>query len=155
MREEKLRVVAAEDHHLVQVSENLRRQDRAELLASWTGDPLEQFRWASEFGRCWAVIAPSGNACAVGGIIPTPGADNGAVWLMGTDELTLHWREFLRRSRSYIDALHDIRPVLFNLVHSENEIHLRWLKWAGFFLIPEPRLVGKHKAVFHEFIRIK
>lgn len=155
MHPEKLKVVAAEDHHLVHVSRNLRPQDKAELAASQTGDPLGQFRWALEFGRVWAVLGPSGSACAVGGVIPTPGQDNAAVWLMGTEELTVHWREFLRRSRDYIEALHEIRPVLFNFVHMENKIHVRWLRWAGFTFLPEDRLVGKNKAVFREFIRIR
>ena len=155
MREDTLKVVASEDHHLVRVLQNLRRQDRVELLASGTLDPLAQFRWARENGQCWAVLLPSGAACAVGGIIPVAGSDNAAVWLMGTDELTQHWREFLRRSRAYVDALHEIRPVLFNRVHADNEIHLRWLRWAGFIILPEPCFVGNHSAVFHEFIRIR
>ena len=119
MREDKLKAVASEDHHLVRVLQNLRRQDRVELLASGTLDPLAQFRWARENGQCWAVLLPSGAACAVGGIIPVAGSDNPAVWLM------------------------------------DNEIHLRWLRWAGFIILPEPCFVGNHSAVFHEFIRIR
>ena len=155
MHVNKLRVVAATDAHLVQVVTNLRKQDQAELLACGVLNPLDQFRWGHKHGQCWAVIAPSGRACAVGGVIPAPGENSAAVWLMGTDELTLYWREFLRRSTDYIEELHRIRPILFNLVHVENEIHRRWLKWAGFSLLPQPVFVGKGRAVFQKFIRIR
>ncbi len=55
----------------------------------------------------------------------------GGVWMLGTDGLLDHKREFLRRSRPYVKALKKRYGTLWNSVYIHNTVHVRWLKWLG------------------------
>lgn len=154
-RVNKLRVIAAEDHHLVHVSENLRTADLEDFAGAGMVDPLGGFREAAAVGRCWAVLLPDGVACAVGGVIPSGDPLEGICWMMGTDELTRHSREFLRRVPDYLDALHELYPLIGNLTRQSNTLHRRWLQWAGFTLLPQVQEIEGATEPFHEMIRIK
>lgn len=149
---DKLLVVAAEDHHLVHVAANLREADRQEAEASGEHDVLEVFRMGTERGRTWAVLTPEGEACLVGGVVPD-GPSMGLVWMMGTDAIMKHRKEFVRRSRSYVDALHQIHPILTNMVHAKNRRHIQWLRWAGFVFTR--RITLSNGEEFINFVRMK
>jgi len=152
MKDNKLTISPATFRDLKRVSQNLRQQDQEEINASGVDDPMPNFLAGLEAGFAYAVRLPNGDACAVGGIIPSSDPEVGYPWLMGTDELTLHWREFCRRIPGVLDEVHKAWPVLTNEVHEGNSVHRRWLKWAGFTILPEPL---KRPAIFYKFIRIQ
>lgn len=58
----------------------------------------------------------------------------GQPWLAATDRITEGpiARAFLRESRRALADLADGYDYLWNLVHAENSIAIRWLKWLGF-----------------------
>jgi len=58
----------------------------------------------------------------------------GAPWLLGTDAVERHFRQFLRRSIYWRGQLLARYPVLRNAVHDENTASVRWLRWLGFTL---------------------
>lgn len=59
--------------------------------------------------------------------------EGGIIWAMGTPVLFEgHRKWFMRQTRHWIPRLHETYPVLWNRVHSDNTVHINWLKWAGF-----------------------
>lgn len=56
----------------------------------------------------------------------------GAPWLLGTDGVVEARWKFLRESRGILESLERDYDVLWNQVHTRNEVHIRWLKWLGF-----------------------
>ncbi|GHV58467.1 hypothetical protein FACS189460_6000 [Deltaproteobacteria bacterium] len=66
--------------------------------------------------------------------------DVGAPWLLGSDLLERPEvsREFIRQSRPHLAELEPGFRKLHNLVHAENKLAIRWLKWLGFSLAAAP-----------------
>lgn len=76
----------------------------------------------------------------------------GAVWLLGTDELEDVAMPFLRLSKSWLLRLaaggfH----WLGNVVDIRNEVHIRYLKWLRFTFDPEPVKAGPFGMPFLRF----
>lgn len=61
----------------------------------------------------------------------------GQAWMMGTDEVRkLRPRVFLEHSKDILGILQLTYPILSNLVHRKNKLHLRWLKALGATFTP-------------------
>ena len=151
MAQDKLVVVPAQDHHLVRVAQNLRVEDRWDVRMGGIRDNLKAFREANLKGRTWAALDEREQAVAVGGVVPNEVTSEVSIWLMGTDALREHWREFARRSPQYIDALSEIYPVMSNLVQADQKVRIKWLKRVGFKINPMPIFIGPERAVFFKF----
>lgn len=138
------------------VARNLRKQDQEEVIAGGGSDPSGGFAIAMMYGETWALEGPSGNACMVGGVCPTEEDGWGMCWMMGTDEILDHTREFLGMSRPFINSLHEQYHTLTNTIHSKNTLHIRWVEWCGFTVdrdpIPSPAGNGE---VFFNIVRTK
>lgn len=74
----------------------------------------------------------------------------GAPWLLGTDAVERHFRQFLRQSLQWRERLSAEYEVLMNFVHDENEVSKRWLSWLGFTL-SDPFPMGKSGEAFRLF----
>lgn len=62
--------------------------------------------------------------------LPEPG--EGAVWMLGTDNLLKARRDLLAIAPRWIDFLHKVYPTLTNYVDERNEVAVRWLEAMGF-----------------------
>ena len=76
--------------------------------------------------------------------------DSGTPWLVGTDLIERHARQFLRHSRPYLAEILALYPRLSNFVDASNTHAVRWLRWLGFFL-DGPSPVGPRGAPFYRF----
>jgi hypothetical protein len=56
----------------------------------------------------------------------------GIVWGLGSSTIDEHTFGFLRISREEVEILQGDKPLIFNLVHADNELHLKWVKYVGF-----------------------
>lgn len=144
--------VAVEGWHLDHIAEHLRDQDAAELLAGGKPDFLAALQQSVKVSR-WSRVAlvdgvpAAAFGCAEYGILLAP---DGVPWLLGTDAVARHARVLQRQGRRYIQAMLQQYPRLFNAVHAENTVAVRWLKRLGFQLrdaVPVP----PHGALFHPF----
>ena len=73
--------------------------------------------------------------------------DIGFIWLLGTDEIKdISW-QFLRESREWLEKISSPYKMVCNMVHEENTVHIKWLKFLGFTFL-------KHTKPFIEFSRI-
>lgn len=100
---------------------------------------------------CWTMTLKDGTPVAIFGITPC-NEHFGAVWMMGTNQITKIHREFLRNCRDWLPVLHQKYPLLGNVVYAKNDIHIKWLKFMGFHFIKKHKSLGNMDLPFYEFI---
>ena len=82
------------------------------------------------------------------GVSPHPEDQSiGHVWLLGSDDITNIRTRFLRESKHWLADISQEYRLLCNVVHEENELHIRWLEFLGFTFL-------RHQSPFIEFGRI-
>ena len=97
-------------------------------------------------GTCETIVDQDGLPLAMYG-----STSGGCVWLLGSDELLKHRREFLRRSKEIINDLHVRYGKLWNAVWAGNTEHIRWLEWCGFTVHRPPFYFNKQPFLsFHK-----
>jgi hypothetical protein len=69
-------------------------------------------------------------------------------WFMGTKHMDRCGLSILRRTRKYIAKIKAASTKIEATVHKDNNISLKWLKWAG-FNIGQPEPFGKSDQLFH------
>lgn len=73
----------------------------------------------------------------------------GSAWLLATDMVEQHPREFLRFSLTWRPKLFERYSVLRNVVSVDNAASIRWLTWLG-AVFSEPISVGGKPFVLFE-----
>ncbi len=136
------------------IAENIREDDRREILAFSGGTPLDAMVQGYGFSdKPRTVLVGDTPVAMFGSGIVEPRV--GAVWLLGTDGIHDISRQFLRESKKWLEELHDNYDLLFNYVDERNTVHIKWLKWLGFKFIYRHEHFGVGKLPFFEFVRIK
>jgi hypothetical protein len=126
----RLTVCATDPLHVALLAPCLRQADREELRVGSGETPTAALtRGLATSSECWSVLAPEG-VVAIFGVCPIQ-EDAAAVWLLGSDLITAYYREFARRSIGIMGDIRHQYGLLFNFVHPENTVHLRWLQWLG------------------------
>ncbi len=74
----------------------------------------------------------------------------GAPWLLGTDALERHARDFLRGSLHWVAEMRQRYTLLQNVVDDRNVVSKRWLQWLGFTL-SDPQPFGYEQRPFRIF----
>lgn len=59
---------------------------------------------------------------------------SGVVWGLGSTALDDHVMGFLRVSKAEVETLQAHYEQIFNFVHADNELHLKWVEYVGFTL---------------------
>ena len=125
----------------------LRAADRRELKAHGA-DAENALRQGFELSRPCYTIEHESKAIGMFGVTPHPEIPSmGLVWLLGSDEIADIRTRFLRESRKWLEEIGGDYDVLCNMVHEENELHIKWLRFLGFSFI-------NHNPPFIEFVRI-
>jgi hypothetical protein len=133
----------------------LRAADLAEIGALDGSAPLAALIESLSASSLANVMEHNGVPFAIYGVAPEDGCSDctrGISWMLGTDDLKKHSVWFLRNYRGMLDEMHAYFPVIFNFVDVRNEVHIRWLRWAGFTFGKQYPLNGTH---FWEHWRIK
>lgn len=76
--------------------------------------------------------------------------DHGTLWLVATDELARHWREFCRRTREYLYELVKSPAIMTNWIDARNDKALRYIRWLGAEVAPAQPF-GPFGLPFHRF----
>lgn len=131
----------------------LRKEDRRECLTV-CGKPPEDILPGSVAlaTASYTMFTPEGVPAGLFGCSKTASEGVGAVWLLATDVLPQHAKEFLRQSKVGMELLHTHYPTLWNIVDTRNTVHLRWINWVGFTFGPI-RHIGHDRVPFLEFSR--
>jgi hypothetical protein len=113
-----------------ELEQNLREEDRREIDTLTGGlDPffclIESFRLSNE---CWVVKAKNENK-----VVMVYGClSDGRVWAMATPLITNYKIKILRHTKEEVGRLLSTYKLLYNIVDSRNEVHIKWLSYAGF-----------------------
>lgn len=147
-----LTVRRATTEDAVDIAKRLREADLKEIHAVGDSTPEESLlRGLSSPDPCYVAVDSAGIPQVIFGTAPSPDHFAGYVWMMATDEIKENWVQILRETRPWIGRIRGHYRLLTNAVHSENAVHIRWLRWAGFTIIRE---VTHNGHTFYEFAKI-
>ena len=145
-------ILPATDAHAVALAPCLRAADLAEVRASSGREPLAALRYSlgcsshavaavDDLGRVICMFGV-GSSDIMSGI--------GSPWLLGSDLIVKHRRQFARQCRDYLALMLDAYPVLENAVDARHVEAIRWLQWMGFVVGPAVP-IGRKGAMFRPF----
>lgn len=133
------------------IAANMRAADAVEVRASHGHTPMQALHYGVEQSHYSIVVSVNDEPCAILGLaIRDILTGTGVPWLLSTDAALKYKREFLKQSPPVIAEMLTICPRLFNYVHAENRVSIRWLKWLG-FTIGSPEDHGSNGELFHRF----
>ena len=147
------RLASLED--VLDVTSRLRKADKDEGWATVGVDPALFISMGYDPTRTWVIYNAQGENVALAGTCLTGEPGVGQVWMVATDLLLNHTKEFLRHTPEFIEMLHDEFPLLFNWVDARNKVHINWLRWCGFTFINKHEKWGPEGRPFYTFVRIR
>lgn len=127
------------------IAANLRAPDAKEL-AIYGLEPLPGLQVSCDASvSAYTLLEPDGTPMAIVGT-----TKDHMIWLLGTDAVPRHPIRFLRHSKEVLSHMFSGHRRLWNFVHAENTLHIKWLEWLGFTFGPEVT-IHDHKFIgFHK-----
>lgn len=114
----------------------LREADKAELKALYGLDPRPALGLACTLSHpesLRTVATDEGQLVAIfGSAIHPQDSRVGCVWMVGSDLITKHSKEFLKITPDLVKTASEPYEIVYNYIDMRNTTHLRWLKYAGF-----------------------
>ncbi len=144
-------IVPAGMDHIATIAARMRDEDVAEVWASSRSKPVEALMHSLEnSAQAWTALIDGQPEVMFGVANLNVLGQLGAPWLLGTDAVLTHNRQFLRRSVWWRGKLLEGYETLRNFVHDDNVVSKRWLTWLGFTLY-DPMPLGKGGEAFRLF----
>lgn len=142
-------IVRVEEAHIVEMSQSMQADDKAQFWSLRHEGPEEGLR--SLIGRSIGVYAGlvDGELISIHGIchLSLLGRDVGP-WLIGNERVQDNPVVFLRTSKVWIEALASQYRTLIAGIMVGNERQIRWLKWLG-FEFSDPTALGVDGDLFY------
>lgn len=133
------------------IAADMRPADADEVFASHGHTPIQAIMGGWEVSQYSVVIMVNNTPCVIMGLVNRDIlTGTGVPWLLGTENALKYSREYFKLSPPVIKEMLDICPRLFNYVHAENKMSIKWLRWLG-FNIDEPKPHGVKGELFHRF----
>lgn len=135
--------------------DNLRPEDRQEVLASH-GSTKEALQVGfDESEECWTIIVKDTGEIA--GMYGLARYDDtlGVPWLLTSPAIKKVWLPFLRGSRKWVEEANNKYPLLTNAVDADYTVAINWLRFVGFTFIKKHEKWGVGNKPFLEFVRIR
>ena len=131
----------------------LRKEDVEEVKAACGHTPLEALLEGLKGSEECLSILWDDKVIGMFGVVTMPNKV-GAIWLLASDDLPkIRWK-FLKQTRPWVSYFMSKFDILTNWADSRNEVHLRWIKWAG-FNFTNRRVDMPSGIPFLEFIKIR
>lgn len=145
----KYAIVPATAEHAAECAANMRDEDRAEVLAMSGHSPEQAVAASIERSEdVWAAMVDGKVLCLFGVGRATLISDLSCPWMLSTNELPRHARQFARHSKGVVAYWRERHPHLMNAVDARYQTSLRWLRWLG-FTIHEAEPMGPSRRLFH------
>lgn len=128
-----IEIVPARPSHVRRIAAVMRQADRDEVEAATGKDVLPVL--AASFRRssiCMVALVDGKPEVMFGAGDLSILTGLGAPWLLGSDAIERHRREFLRMSVYWRSQLLERYSTLRNMVDCRNTVAIRWLRWLGF-----------------------
>ena len=148
--EDRITIAPAEECNLDDMAPRMREADVLEIYSSHLIRPFDALMEGFASGPCWVALSGGRTLCAFGVAVASISTGTANPWMLGTDEIEAHAREFLVKGKKIVDGWAGTYPVLFNYVDARNKKAIRWLRWLGFSLY-EPEPYGALGMPFHRF----
>lgn len=100
---------------------------------------------------CYVAVDDNDTPQIIFGTYPSGDPLVGYIWMMATDALVTYRTQLVRETGKWLQVIGSRYPLLTNLVHAQNRLHIRWLQRTGFTLLREVRFNGHS---FYEFARL-
>ena len=152
----RIEVKPSQAEDVVYLGPRLRLADMAEIAAASGEQPT------IALGRGFANSIPCytgfyrGKPAAMFGVVPLR-TDSypklGGIWLLGSDEIPLFSKSFMRYTRPWLDTLCQGYDMVMNQVDARNTRHVNWLKRCGFVFV-RTAPIATSGLPFHEFVKI-
>ena len=131
----------------LEVASNLRPDDFREISEGHGLDPLTYLAAMSTDPATVYFTSPSGKAAGMAGV-----GKKGDIWMLCTNVIHEQPTLFARQAKRYVDSREE--PLLWNIVDSRNEAHLKLLKFLGFKFLRKLKH-GPNNVTFIEFCRVR
>ena len=131
----------------LEVASNLRSEDFREISEGHGLDPLTYLAAMSTDPATVYFTSPSGKAAGMAGV-----GKKGDIWMLCTNVIHEQPTLFARQAKRYVDSRTE--PLLWNIVDSRNEAHLKLLKFLGFKFLRKLKH-GPNNVTFIEFCRVR
>ena len=148
-----LHTEVTEAWHIPSLASRLRDADIQEIIASSDLQAIDGLARSVECSDiCYSIMEGELPVAIYGSTMDTN--NSALIWMLASDEIKRHSRQFLRESKNYIRMLHKEAnaDLLWNLTDKRNTVHHKWLKWCGFSFIREVNW-GSYNLPFYEFGR--
>ena len=132
----------------------IKQEDIEEIKASDNVTPLEGLLMPFEIEghKTYSMIGTKEEGI-IGMFGTVPSSDNpdyGIIWMLGSDLITNHTKQFLRECPKWIAEASKDYKYVFNFVDIRNQTSRVWLRWLGF---KEIRLVNNYGYAQLPFIQ--
>ena len=133
------------------IANTMRKEDVHEVWAAGHYSPLEAITSGLDLPGFSVVVWINDEPCAILGVVSTdPLSGIGVPWLLSSESALKYKSEFLRQSPPVIEEMLDICSTLYNYVHIDNKLSVRWLKWLGFSM-DTAQPYGVDNELFYRF----
>lgn len=130
--------------HAYYIARYMREADRMEVWASNQLVPREAIFKSLEVSHVRKATGTADGVpiCIFGIGQPTILSDEGSPWMLATDGLAQHAKPFLQLSRRWMADVQKDYRLLANFVDARNTKSIKWLRWLGFTIGREPRMMN-------------
>ena len=150
----KIDIVKLHSSHLEHIAANMRPEDVREIWLADRSSPIGALEICNIMSDKKFALLLEGEPVLAFGLERDGLSDNARGWLLATPQIAQVRRFFLQQSKPIFLSLTKEYALVYNYVHEQNTVALRWLKWLGFEIHPAIPF-GAESAQFHrvEFVR--
>ncbi len=119
----------------VHLSKIMRKEDISEIKISHNVEPLEGLLSAFQLknSQVFSIVGSDKDCVGMFGVSDCPFEKRfGVAWMLSSDKLNSDARQFLKESRSWVNVLNEKYDYIYNWVHPDNWVTLKWLQFCGF-----------------------
>lgn len=118
----------------LELAPKVRKGDRQEIMASDGVSPLEALVIPfTQQGKIYSIIGEkSEGVIGMFGSVPSKEKGYGVVWLLSSEHLFKHTKQFIKECPKWIDDMSKGYEHVYNFVDERNWKSLKWLQFLGF-----------------------
>ena len=114
--------------HIEELESNLGEMDKVEIRC-FGSNPKEALNGSvANSDVSLTVMSKDEKVMAIFGAGGQPEA---YIWMLGSPQVDLYSRHFLRHCRKWVWSLSELYGSVSNYIHAENFVCLKWLEWCG------------------------
>lgn len=125
----------AELNDALELAPKMRMGDRKEIMASNGSTPLESLviPFTQKGAKIYSIIGTkSEGVIGMFGSTPTKEKDYGVVWLLSSEHLFKHIKQFIKECPKWVAEMSEGYEYVYNFVDERNWKSLKWLQFLGF-----------------------